>query len=148
MMFGPSQLRRKHGSKLLGFLNLPVISKRGSEPAFAWRKSGKPFGKNHSQFTRPRFEPRSPRPQQSSFNTTRALVNYATEAELWDIVKSRRKRQLVEETVELMSTGRGPYNSHKPSCPKVKFLKYKQCQFVAAISYTSASSLGQPFHII
>nr|CAD7417476.1 unnamed protein product [Timema poppensis] len=81
---------------------------------------------------------------------------------LWDIVNSRRKRQLVDETVELMSTGRGPYNSHKPSCPKVKvvpphfnsditaalrFPNYKQCQSVAAISYTSASCLGQPFHI-
>nr|CAD7577532.1 unnamed protein product [Timema californicum] len=32
----------------------------------------KPFRKNHPQFTRPRFEPRSPRPQQSSFNTTSA----------------------------------------------------------------------------
>nr|CAD7259482.1 unnamed protein product [Timema shepardi] len=32
------------------------------------------------RFTRPRFEPRSPRPQQSIFNTTSALANYATEA--------------------------------------------------------------------
>nr|CAD7401924.1 unnamed protein product [Timema poppensis] len=31
-------------------------------------------------FTRPRFETRSPRPQQSSFNTTSVLANYATEA--------------------------------------------------------------------
>nr|CAD7200480.1 unnamed protein product [Timema douglasi] len=53
-----------------------------SEPAFAWRESGKPFRKNHLQFTRPRFEPRSPRPQQSSFNTTSALADYATEAAL------------------------------------------------------------------
>nr|CAD7405255.1 unnamed protein product [Timema poppensis] len=30
------------------------------------------------QFTRPRFGPRSPRAQQSSFNTS-ALANYATE---------------------------------------------------------------------
>nr|CAD7424844.1 unnamed protein product [Timema monikensis] len=43
--------------------------------------SGKPFRKNHPQFTRPRFEPRSPRPQQSSsLNTTSVLANYATEA--------------------------------------------------------------------
>nr|CAD7199333.1 unnamed protein product [Timema douglasi] len=42
------------------------------------------LGKNHPQFTRPRFEPRSSRPQQSSFNTTSALANYATEAvALW-----------------------------------------------------------------
>nr|CAD7259921.1 unnamed protein product [Timema shepardi] len=53
---------------------------KGSEPAFAWRESGKPFRKNHPQFIRPRFEPRSPRPQQSSFNATSALANYATEA--------------------------------------------------------------------
>nr|CAD7576374.1 unnamed protein product [Timema californicum] len=51
----------------------------GSEPAFAWRESGKPFRKNHPQLTRPRFDSRSTRPQQLSFNTTSALVNYATE---------------------------------------------------------------------
>nr|CAD7266179.1 unnamed protein product [Timema shepardi] len=55
---------------------------RGSEPALAWRESGKPFRKNHPHFTRPRFEPRSPSPQRSSFNTTTALANYATEAGL------------------------------------------------------------------
>nr|CAD7199874.1 unnamed protein product [Timema douglasi] len=39
------------------------------------------LGPPHPQFTRPRFEPRSPRPQQSSSsNTTSALANYATEA--------------------------------------------------------------------
>nr|CAD7453572.1 unnamed protein product [Timema tahoe] len=37
--------------------------------------------KNHPQFTRPRFEPRSPRPQQSGSTTTSALANYATEVE-------------------------------------------------------------------
>nr|CAD7575154.1 unnamed protein product [Timema californicum] len=40
------------------------------------------LGKTTPQVTRPRFEPRSPRPQQSSFNTTSALANYATEAAL------------------------------------------------------------------
>nr|CAD7446235.1 unnamed protein product [Timema bartmani] len=38
----------------------------------------------------------------------------------WDNVKSRRKRELVEETLELMNNGKGPYKSHKPSCPKVE----------------------------
>nr|CAD7202491.1 unnamed protein product [Timema douglasi] len=42
------------------------VENRGSEPAFAWRESEKPFRKNHPQFTRPRFKPRSPCPQQSS----------------------------------------------------------------------------------
>nr|CAD7398890.1 unnamed protein product [Timema poppensis] len=59
----------------------------GSEPAFAWMEGGKPFRKNHPQFARPRFEPRSPRPQQSSFNTTSALANYATKAGLYYIWK-------------------------------------------------------------
>nr|CAD7396606.1 unnamed protein product [Timema cristinae] len=49
--------------------------RRGSEPAFAWRESGKPFRKNHPQFTRPRFEPRSPRPQQSSSTRQAQQVN-------------------------------------------------------------------------
>nr|CAD7268853.1 unnamed protein product [Timema shepardi] len=44
---------------------------------------GNHLGKNHPQFTRPRFEPRSPRPQQPSFNTTSALANHATEAGIW-----------------------------------------------------------------
>nr|CAD7266933.1 unnamed protein product [Timema shepardi] len=51
-----------------------------SEPTLAWRESGKPFRKNHLQFTRPRFEPRSPRPQQSSSTRQARLANYATEA--------------------------------------------------------------------
>nr|CAD7399611.1 unnamed protein product [Timema cristinae] len=38
----------------------------------------------------------------------------------WDNVKSKRKRELAEETLELMSSGQGPYKSHKPSCPKVE----------------------------
>nr|CAD7416378.1 unnamed protein product [Timema poppensis] len=77
-------------------LDLPVLSSRaqhdkrvsrlrhrggGSELAFAWREeSGKPVRKNHPQFTRPRFEPRSPSPQRSGFNTTSVIANYATEA--------------------------------------------------------------------
>nr|CAD7200554.1 unnamed protein product [Timema douglasi] len=52
-------------------------------PHLLWRESGKPFRKNRPQFTRPRFKPRSPRPQQPSFNTTGALANYATEAVLY-----------------------------------------------------------------
>nr|CAD7205547.1 unnamed protein product [Timema douglasi] len=56
---------------------------------------------------------------------------------LWDIVNSRRKRQLVDETVELMSTGRGPYNSHKPSCPKVKVVPpHFNSDITAALRYT------------
>nr|CAD7454995.1 unnamed protein product [Timema tahoe] len=52
----------------------------GGEPTFVWRESGKPFRKNHPQFTRPRFEPRSAHPQKSGSTTTSALANYATEA--------------------------------------------------------------------
>nr|CAD7440586.1 unnamed protein product [Timema bartmani] len=50
------------------------LRNRGSEPAFAWRESGKPFGKNHLQFT-------SISPSLAvELNTTSALANYATEA--------------------------------------------------------------------
>nr|CAD7576484.1 unnamed protein product [Timema californicum] len=54
--------------------------RRGSEPAFAWRESGKPFRKNNPQFTRPRFEPQSHPSSAVELNTTSALANYATEA--------------------------------------------------------------------
>nr|CAD7574814.1 unnamed protein product [Timema californicum] len=53
-----------------------------------------PGKKNHPQFTRPRFEPRSPRPQQSKLNTTSALANYATEAGLYHSVCGDEARQI------------------------------------------------------
>nr|CAD7256026.1 unnamed protein product [Timema shepardi] len=49
------------------------------ESMFQNKKDLFPFSSPH-HFTRSRFEPRSPHPQQSSFNTTSALANYATEA--------------------------------------------------------------------
>nr|CAD7413555.1 unnamed protein product [Timema poppensis] len=55
---------------------------RGSEPALAWRESGKPFRKKTTLSSPDRDSNLDlPRPQQSSFNTTTsALANYATEA--------------------------------------------------------------------
>nr|CAD7407175.1 unnamed protein product [Timema cristinae] len=52
---------------------------QGSEPAFAWRESGKPFRKNH-----PNAEIRASISPSSAveLNTTSALANYATEADL------------------------------------------------------------------
>nr|CAD7576253.1 unnamed protein product [Timema californicum] len=67
--------------------------KIGSEPAFALRENGKPFWKNHPQFTRPRFEPRSPRPQ-VELNTTSALANYATEAVRSPLITARNTNRL------------------------------------------------------
>nr|CAD7430803.1 unnamed protein product [Timema monikensis] len=55
-------------------------SRLGSEPAFAWRESVKPFRKNHPQFTRPRFETSISPSSAVELNTTSALANYATEA--------------------------------------------------------------------
>nr|CAD7430785.1 unnamed protein product [Timema monikensis] len=51
----------------------------GSEPTFAWRESGKPFRKNHPQFTRQIRTSISPS-SAVRLNTTSALANYATEA--------------------------------------------------------------------
>nr|CAD7443948.1 unnamed protein product [Timema bartmani] len=61
-------------------LGIGKVEYRGSEPAFAWKESGNPFRKNHSQLTRPRFEPRSLPSSAVELNTTSALANYATEA--------------------------------------------------------------------
>nr|CAD7574989.1 unnamed protein product [Timema californicum] len=74
------QLAPQATQRAAGSIFKHIYNKYRSEPAFAWRESGKQFRKNHPQFPRPRFEPRSPRPQQSSLNTTSALANYATEA--------------------------------------------------------------------
>nr|CAD7195470.1 unnamed protein product [Timema douglasi] len=62
------------------FERLGKVELEEVNPHLRGRKVKNHLGKNHPQFTRPRFEPRSPRPQQSSFNTTSALANYATEA--------------------------------------------------------------------
>nr|CAD7409833.1 unnamed protein product [Timema poppensis] len=51
------------------------------------------LGKTTPQFTRPRFEPQSPRPQQSSFNTTSASANYTTENKLTEKVKRPFKKR-------------------------------------------------------
>nr|CAD7446808.1 unnamed protein product [Timema bartmani] len=55
---------------------------RGSEPAFAWRESGKPFRKNHPQFTRLKIRTSISPSSAVGLNTTSALANYATEAGL------------------------------------------------------------------
>nr|CAD7256564.1 unnamed protein product [Timema shepardi] len=61
------------------------LGNRGSEPAFAWRESVKPFRKNHPQFTRPRFVPRGDGESSAvELYTTSALANYATEAGISD----------------------------------------------------------------
>nr|CAD7397155.1 unnamed protein product [Timema cristinae] len=52
---------------------------RGSETAFAWRESGKPFRKNHPQFTRPEIRTSISPSSAVGLNTTSALANYATE---------------------------------------------------------------------
>nr|CAD7574461.1 unnamed protein product [Timema californicum] len=52
----------------------------GSEPAFEWRESGKPFRKNHPRFTRPSIRTSISPSSAIELNTTSALANYATEA--------------------------------------------------------------------
>nr|CAD7262344.1 unnamed protein product [Timema shepardi] len=52
----------------------------GSEPAFAWRESGKPFRKNHPRFTRTEIRTSISPSSAVKLNTTSALANYATEA--------------------------------------------------------------------
>nr|CAD7204363.1 unnamed protein product [Timema douglasi] len=52
----------------------------GSEPAIAWRESGKPFRKTHPQFTRSMIQTSISPSSAVELNTTSALANYATEA--------------------------------------------------------------------
>nr|CAD7570121.1 unnamed protein product [Timema californicum] len=54
----------------------------GSEPAFAWRESGKPFRKNHPQFNPTEIRTSISPSSAVELNTTGALANYATEAGL------------------------------------------------------------------
>nr|CAD7429196.1 unnamed protein product [Timema monikensis] len=89
----------------------------GSELAFSWRESGKPFRTNHPQFTRPRFEPRSPHPQQVELNTTSRLANYDKQA--LDPVGCKSKTYFVEQWAE---GEMWPYNPPKyPSAPTRTF---------------------------
>nr|CAD7605878.1 unnamed protein product [Timema genevievae] len=64
-------------------LGIGKVEFRGSEPAFAWRESGKPFRENH-----PPVHPTEIRISISpssavKLNTTSALANYATEFSNW-----------------------------------------------------------------
>nr|CAD7260207.1 unnamed protein product [Timema shepardi] len=52
---------------------------RGSEPAFAWSESGKPFKKNYPQFTQSEIRTSISPSSAVELNTTSALANYATE---------------------------------------------------------------------
>nr|CAD7405950.1 unnamed protein product [Timema cristinae] len=54
--------------------------KQRSEPAFAWRESGKPFRKNQPQFIRPEIRTSISPYSAVELNTTSALANFATEA--------------------------------------------------------------------
>nr|CAD7402923.1 unnamed protein product [Timema poppensis] len=77
-------------SNMAARLNSQVI-----EPAFAWRESGKPFRKNHPQFTRPRFETSISPSSAFELNTTSALANYATEVGLKRYSSHRLRGNLV-----------------------------------------------------
>nr|CAD7425788.1 unnamed protein product [Timema monikensis] len=52
---------------------------RGSEPAFAWRESGKPFRKNHPPVHQTEIRTSISPSSAVGLNTTSALANYATE---------------------------------------------------------------------
>nr|CAD7443974.1 unnamed protein product [Timema bartmani] len=78
-------------------------TQQGSEPAFAWRESGKPFRKNHPQFTRPRFEPRSPRPRWSGSTQ----IGYSTKENVGE--KVCRKKTTGETQKEMGGADRTPF---------------------------------------
>nr|CAD7570580.1 unnamed protein product [Timema californicum] len=65
-----------------------------SEPAFAWRESGKPFRKNQPQFTRPIRTSISPS-SAVELSMTSALANYATEFVISVLIDKRRSGRRV-----------------------------------------------------
>nr|CAD7460533.1 unnamed protein product [Timema tahoe] len=69
-----------------------------SEPAFAWRESGKPFMKNHPP-VHPTYIRTSISPSSAvELNTTSALANYATEA--GDMYKNEILRESIYTSQE------------------------------------------------
>nr|CAD7586259.1 unnamed protein product [Timema genevievae] len=83
-----------------------MVLPRGSESAFAWRQSGKPFRKNHPQFTRPRFETSISPSSAAELNTTGALANYATEADCFQWVNY--KEVIVKDSPKRVGKERAP----------------------------------------
>nr|CAD7194237.1 unnamed protein product [Timema douglasi] len=59
------------------------ISVGGSEPAFAWRESGKPIRKNHPPVHPTKIRTSTSPSSAVKLNTTSALANYATEADFY-----------------------------------------------------------------
>nr|CAD7574751.1 unnamed protein product [Timema californicum] len=77
----PSSAVELNTTSVLGNYTTEAGSIRGSQPAFAWRESGKPFRKNHTPPVHP-TEIRTSISLSSSavkLNTTNALANYAPE---------------------------------------------------------------------
>nr|CAD7406339.1 unnamed protein product [Timema cristinae] len=91
------QSSRKHQGLVHKSSDLPFIKRDrlrlGSEPAFAWRESGKPFRKKpppvHPTEIRTSISPSSA----IELNTTSALANYATESELLKFRMEKNRNQ-------------------------------------------------------
>nr|CAD7429360.1 unnamed protein product [Timema monikensis] len=85
---------REHGQRRIRLKDVSVRRAKRSEPEFAWRESGKPFKKSHTQLTQPRFEPRSPCSGSQAQHETHALSNYATEAGLLLFLAAMSRQRL------------------------------------------------------
>nr|CAD7403308.1 unnamed protein product [Timema cristinae] len=74
--------KKTHGLMELGFYKLMNWEGQiiGSEPAFAWRESGKPFRKNHPPVHSTEIRTSISLSSAVELNTTSGLANYATEA--------------------------------------------------------------------
>nr|CAD7570903.1 unnamed protein product [Timema californicum] len=101
---------------------LPLLPKgRGSEPTFAWRESGKPFRKNHPQFTRPEIRTSISPSSTVELNTTSALANYATEAETMHHIMvlalqphRPTTKRMPDKADEVVTTGSPPTRDFNP----------------------------------
>nr|CAD7257746.1 unnamed protein product [Timema shepardi] len=89
----------------LGKLGIGKVELEEVNPHLRGGRVENHLGKTHPQFTRPRFEPRSPRPRQSSFNTTIALANYATEAGMF-VQRNIRGPHRINLSIQIRPAGR------------------------------------------
>nr|CAD7257778.1 unnamed protein product [Timema shepardi] len=114
-VYGASHLYKKIRNFEKKYEMAPV-GERLSAYYYHYNELNEQYQSKSRKFTRSRFEPRSPRPQQSSVNTTSALANYATEAvTLLSYVKPARESLSVGDDNQQVEAGGSTLHQFPPA---------------------------------